>query len=98
MQEMEGMDVSVNFIPVVGDSALYVNVNTLPLTFDKYDFKEKGHLAKRITIRWDELKRMKAEGSDIYIAIKMFKKGEFLVKIDAHESDYRGRLSRGVHE
>ena len=49
------MDISINLIPVVGNTELYVNIKNKPLTLDKYTYKEKGALAKRVTIRWDEM-------------------------------------------
>ena len=41
---------------------------------------------------------MKAEGSELYITVNSRNRGEFLLKIDAHENHYRGRLSSGVQE
>ncbi len=55
IKAMEGLNVSISLIPVTGESALYVNPTSKPLTLDKYAWKETGHIAKRITIYWDEL-------------------------------------------
>ena len=52
---MEGMNISINLIPVTGETSLYVNAKTMPLSLNKYDYKEEGSLAKRVTISWDEL-------------------------------------------
>ena len=49
---MEGMNISINLIPVTGETSLYVNAKTLPLKLNKYDYKEEGSLAKRVTISW----------------------------------------------
>ena len=66
---MESMDISISLIPVVGSSGLYVNAKTLPTALEKYDWQEKGRLAKRITITWEELGTMKAQKSNLFIAI-----------------------------
>lgn len=52
---MEGMNISINLIPVTGETSLYINAQTKPLSLNKYDYKEVGSLAKRVTISWDEL-------------------------------------------
>ena len=52
---MEEMDVSISLIPVVGKSSLLVNAKTKPSNLDSYDWKQEGALAKRITIKWEEL-------------------------------------------
>ena len=55
MPDIEGMDVSINLIPVTGNTGLYVNPKTKPLKFDSYLFQQTGPLAKRITVKWEEL-------------------------------------------
>lgn len=55
-------------------------------------------MAKRITISWDELVSMKTNGKNIFLAVHTKQLGEYLLKIDAHESHYRGRLSPGYSE
>lgn len=92
------MNISINLIPVTGETSLYVNARTLPLSLDKYDYKEVGSLAKRVTISWDELIQNKAEKSDLFITVVTQHEGEFLLKIDAHEDHFRGRLSSGISE
>lgn len=58
--EIEGLDVSVSLIPVTGNTGLYVNPKTKPLKFENYAFRASGPLAKRLTIRSEELKEMNA--------------------------------------
>lgn len=53
--DIEGLDISVSVVPVSGESSLYINAKTKPLSLDKYDFKESGPLGKRITVKWEEL-------------------------------------------
>lgn len=55
IKEMEGLNVSISLIPVTGDSGLYANPMSKPLSLDQYAWKETGSLAKRITIDWQEL-------------------------------------------
>ena len=95
---MEGLDVSISLIPVIGQTALFVNAQTLPLNVENYAWKEKGHLAKKITIKWEELVQMRAERSTLYIAVSVAKPSEFLLKIDAHDQGYKGRLTSGITE
>jgi len=95
---MEEMDLSVSLVPVTGTCGLYINAKTLQNDIERFDWKEKGNLAKRITIKWSELVAMKAEKSSLFIVVKSPKSGEFLLKVDAHESGYRGRLTSGVVE
>ena len=96
--EMKDLDVSISLVPVTGDTDLFVNINTLPNNLDAYDFKEEGPLAKRITVRWKELVLMKATHSEIYIAVRCSRPGEYLLKVDAHEQGIRGTLSPGIVE
>ena len=96
--DMENLDVSVSLIPVTGDTDLFININTLPNNLDAYDFKEEGALAKRITVRWKELELMQATQSDIFIAVRCSRPGEYLIKVDAHEQGIRGTLTPGVVE
>ena len=96
--DMEELDVSISLIPVTGSTDLFVNVNTLPNDLNAYDFKEEGPLAKRVTVRWKELKLMRATKSEIYIAVRCSRPGEYLIKVDAHEEGIRGTLSPGVVE
>lgn len=96
--EMNGMDVSINLIPVTGSTGLYANPQTIPLDLEKYAWQEKGSLAKRITVKWEELVEMKAEGSTLYITVVSSMPGEFLIKLDAHEPGFRGRLNSGIIE
>ena len=96
--EMEGLDISVSLIPVTGTTDLYVNANTIPSSLNAYDFHETGHLAKRITIEWKELVEMKAEKTSLYIAVQSQTPGEYLIKIDAHDSGLRGTLAPGIIE
>lgn len=56
--EIEGLDISISVVPVSGDSGLYVNAKTKPLSLEKYDWKETGPLGKRITVKWEELAQM----------------------------------------
>ena len=95
---MEEMDITISLIPVTGTTGLYVNAKTLPLELENFDFKEKGPLAKRITIKWQELVQMRAEKSNLYIAVSASRPGEYLIKLDAHEQGYRGRLNSGIIE
>ena len=95
---MEEMDVSITVVPVTGTSGLYVNPRTLPLELPKFAWKEIGPLAKRITIKWEELVQMKAEKSSLFIAVNCDRPGEYLVKIDAHDAGFKGRLSSGIIE
>lgn len=95
---MEEMDVTVSLVPVTGTTGLYVNVKTLPVDLEGFDWKEKGPLAKRVTVRWRELVQMRAEKSNLFIAVFASRPGEFLLKVDAHEQGYRGRLTSGVIE
>lgn len=98
LPEMNGMDVSVSLIPVTGSTGLYINPQTLPMDLEKYTWQEKGSLAKRITVKWDELVQMKADGSTLYITVSTSQPGEFLIKLDAHEPGFKGRLSSGIIE
>ena len=95
---MKEMDVSISLIPVAGTSGLYANPQTLPLDLEKYTWKEEGKLAKRITIKWEELVEMKADESSIFITVFMSEPGEYLIKIDAHDQGYKGRLNSGIIE
>lgn len=52
---IENLDISITLIPVNGSASLYVNPITKPLTLDSYYWKETGGLAKKVTIKWDEL-------------------------------------------
>ena len=97
-KEMENLDVSISLIPVTASTDLYINANTLPSNLTAYDFSEKGHLAKRITIEWKELVQMKAERTSLFIAVKSSKPGEYLLKIDAHDPGLRGTMAPGVIE
>ena len=83
--DIQDLDISVSVMPVSGESGLYVNAKTKPLSLDKYDFKETGPLAKRITIKWEELEQMQALKSDLFIAVNCPKPGEFAIKVDAQE-------------
>ena len=96
--EMEKINLSISLIPVSGDSTLYVNARTKPLDVETSDWKERGKLAKRITVKWEELVRMNAEKSDLFIVVEMSQASEFLLKIDGHEEGFRGRLSAGITE
>jgi hypothetical protein len=96
--EMEGLDISVSLIPVTGATDLYVNANTIPTSLTAYDFHETGHLAKRITIQWKQLVEMKAEKTSLFIAVQSQSPGEYLIKIDAHDSGLRGTLAPGIIE
>ena len=95
---MEELDITIGLIPVTGTSGLYVNAKTLPLDLESFDWKEKGPLAKRITIKWEELVQMRAEKTNLFIAVSTSKPGEFLIKIDAHDQGYKGRLNAGIIE
>lgn len=97
-ESMLEMDITINLIPVVGTTGLYVNVRTLPLELENFDWKEKGPLAKRITIKWSELVQMRGEKSNLFIAVSTTRPGEYLLKIDAHDPGYKGRLSSGIIE
>ena len=66
---VEGLDFSVTLRPSTNGTGLYVNPQTKPLNLDSFQWTEKGHLAKRITVRWEELKQMQASKQDIYIAV-----------------------------
>ena len=96
--EMDNLDISISLIPVTGHTELYVNPNTVPPKLASYAYSEKGHLAKRITIEWDQLVQMKAEKTSLYIAVQVPKPGEFLIKIDAHDHGFRGTMAPGVIE
>ena len=98
IDDMENINLSISLIPVSGDSTLYVNAKTKPLNVQTSDWKEKGALAKRISIKWEELVKMKAEKSDLYIVVEMNKASEYLLKIDGHEEGFKGRLSPGITE
>lgn len=95
---MHGMDISISLIPVTGATELYVNPQTIPLSLDKYTWQEKGNLAKRITVKWEELIQMKAEGTNMFITVYSNQPGEFLIKLDAHDPGLRGRLNSGIIE
>ena len=66
---MEGYDISISLYPVTGITTLAANLKNKPNEIDKFMFKEKGKLGKRITIKWEELKEMKSEANDIYIMV-----------------------------
>lgn len=36
---MEGLDISINLIPVTGETGLYINAKTLPSKKEEYDWK-----------------------------------------------------------
>lgn len=95
---MTELDISISLIPVTGESELYINPRTKPKDLESYYYKEKGTLGKRITVRWEDLVQMKADGNDLYVAVRSGTSGEFMIKIDGHESGYRGRLSSGMIE
>ena len=95
---MHGMDISISIIPVTGSTGLYVNPKTLPLDLNKYTWQEKGPLAKRITIKWEELIQMNADGTNLFITVQSVSPGEFLIKLDAHDPGLRGRLNSGIIE
>lgn len=95
---MNEMDVTIDLVPVTGTTGLFVNARTLPAGLSKYTWKETGPLAKRITIKWEELVQMRAEKSNLFIAVQSEKPGEFLVKVDAHDPGYKGRLNSGIIE
>lgn len=97
-ESMSEMDITISLIPVIGNTGLYVNVRTLPLELENFDWKEKGPLAKRITIKWAELVQMRGEKSNLYIAVQTSRPGEFLLKVDAHDPGYKGRLNSGIIE
>ena len=97
-ESMEDMDISITLIPVTATPSLHINAKTLQSDVDTFDWKEKGGLAKRLTIRWSELKDMLATKDSLYIAVKCPKPGEYLLKVDAHEPGYKGRLVSGVYE
>lgn len=97
-ESMDEMDITVSLIPVTGTTGLYINAKTLPMDLESFDWKEKGPLAKRITIKWAELVQMRAERSNLYIAVFSSRPGEFLIKIDAHEQGYKGRINSGIIE
>lgn len=56
--EIEGLDLSITLIPVNSAVSLYINPQSKPTILDNYNWKEKGDLAKKITIKWDELQQM----------------------------------------
>ncbi len=95
---MSEMDITISLIPVTGNTGLYANVKTLPTDINNFDWKETGPLAKRITIPWQELLQMNGERQPIYIAVKTYKPGEYLLKVDAHYPGYKGRLNSGIIE
>ena len=94
----ENLDYTISIVPVTASNNLYINAVTKPLKLEKYDWKEIGSLAKRITIRWDELEEMDASKDDLYVAVFNSKSGEYLLKIEAHEREIRGKLHHGVIE
>ena len=98
IKAMEDLDISISLIPVTGESELYINARTKPKELSDYYYSETGTLAKRITIKWEDLVQMKANGSDLYLAVHSGTSGEFMIKIDGHESGYRGRLTPGTLE
>lgn len=67
--EVDGLDISISLIPVTSHSALYVNSLSKPSEYSSYDWQEKSPLAKRITIKSEELSLMKAEKEDLYITV-----------------------------
>ncbi len=67
--EIEGLNLSIYLIPVTGESGLYINPMSKPTDLKKFNWKETGKLAKRITVTWEELVSMKAEKNDLYIAV-----------------------------
>jgi hypothetical protein len=93
-----GLDYTFTLIPVSGISGLYVNAITLPESLDKYDWQDIGPMAKRITVRHKELTRMRALNATNFIAVTNTQPGEYLLKLDAHEENFRGRLNAGVIE
>ena len=95
---MEGLNISISLIPVTGHTSLYINPQTKPLDLNKYNYSVKGNLSKRITINWEELVLMKTERQSFFIAVYAEHQGEYLIKLDAHEPHYRGRLSPGYSE
>jgi len=42
-------------IPVNSQVSLYVNAQSKPTSLENYNWKEKGNLAKKITIKWEEI-------------------------------------------
>ena len=62
--------------------------------------KETGPLAKKITIKAEELSMMQIDQTnlDFYIAVNSKKPGEFYINIDGHEAGYKGRLHAGITE
>ena len=97
-KQMENLDISISLIPVNGNTNLYINPKTKKKDIDFYYYKQKGNLSKRITIKNEDLIAMKAEKSDLYIAVSSEKAGEYMLRIDAHDKGYRGRLSSGILE
>ena len=97
-KEMEGLDLTFTVIPVTGSTQLFLNLQTVPTREDSYDFKVLGQLAKKYTLTYDEIEKMQAVHSPIYIAVRCPTPGEFLMKIDAHEKGFRGELTAGVIE
>jgi hypothetical protein len=94
----EGLDITFTLVPVSGVTGLYVNAITLPSTLQQYDWQEVGALTKRITIRSSELKKMRAESPALFVAISATQPGEYMLKVDAHEHNFKGRLTSGVVE
>ena len=89
-EEIDGLDMSISLIPVTSHTALYINSLSKPSNLDNYDWKETSPLAKRITIKNEELKKMNAEKEDIYVTVTTQKSGEYLLKIEAHEPGING--------
>lgn len=56
--EIDGLDISITLTPVIGNSGLYINAQNKPNNLSDYLWKEEGKLAKRITIKSEELKQM----------------------------------------
>lgn len=97
-EQMKNLDISISLIPVNGNTNLFINPKTKPKELESYYYKQKGNLSKRITVKNSDLVQMKAEGSDLYIAVFSEKAGEFMLRLDAHDDGYRGRLSSGILE
>ena len=93
-----GLDYTFTLIPVSGVSGLYINAITLPEGLEKYDWQDVGPLAKRITVRHKELEAMRALNATHFIAVTNTQPGEYLLKLDAHEENFRGRLNSGIIE
>lgn len=96
--DMEGLDVSVTLMPVNDHADLYVNVGPRPISLSKYAFSNKSKLGKKVTIPWSYIEETRAVGQPIFIAVHCLLVGEFLLKVDAHESGYLGSLTEGVVE